>query len=146
MTKKELLYVENREKWRRWLAANSKTKKEIWLIYYKKHTGKPSVPYEDAVQEAVCFGWIDSTVNKLDEERFIQRYTPRNPKSLWSQSNITRVKKMLKAGKMQLLGLKLYHDAMAKGQIAPTIGKLQVPKDLESALKKVPIAWKNFNN
>ena len=101
----ETLFFTNRQDWRKWLEKNYEDKKEIWLIYYKKHTKKPTIHYEDAVEEALCFGWIDSTVKRIDEEKHAQRYTPRNLKSVWSKQNINRVKKMIKEGKMTNLGL-----------------------------------------
>lgn len=91
----ESLYVKNRKEWRAWLENNHQSKKEIWLIYYKKHTGKPSIPYSDAVEEAICFGWIDGQIKSLDEEKYTQRYTPRKPKSAWSEINIERAKRMI---------------------------------------------------
>jgi uncharacterized protein YdeI (YjbR/CyaY-like superfamily) len=87
------LYVSNRRSWRAWLKRNYATRKEIWLIYYKKDSGKPRIPYEDAVEEALCFGWIDSTVKKFDAERYLQKFTPRNPGSIWAASNVQRAKK-----------------------------------------------------
>ncbi|MCK4440294.1 hypothetical protein KAU85_04855, partial [Candidatus Bathyarchaeota archaeon] len=71
------LYVTNRDDWRAWLRRNHDAKKEVWLIYYKKHTGKPRIPYDDAVEEALCFGWIDSIIKKIDDEKFAQKFTPR---------------------------------------------------------------------
>ena len=73
----ETLYVTNRDDWRSWLEQNYTIKKEIWLIYYKKHSRKPRIPYDDAVEEAICFGWIDSIIQKIDEEKFAQKFTPR---------------------------------------------------------------------
>ena len=81
------LYVTNREDWRAWLEQNHATEKEVWLLYYKKHTGKPTIPYDDAVEEALCFGWIDSTVKRIDDEKYTQKFTPRNDRSVWSESN-----------------------------------------------------------
>ena len=77
----EKLHVTNRDDWRAWLRKNHSTKKEIWLIYYKRHTGKPRIPYSDAVEEALCFGWIDSLVKKIDDEKFVQKFTPRKGKT-----------------------------------------------------------------
>jgi len=74
------LYVTNPKDWRMWLKANYKTEKEIWLVYYKKETGKPPIEYNDAVEEALCFGWIDSIIKKLDDERTVQRFSLRKPK------------------------------------------------------------------
>lgn len=146
MKKQELLEVKNRQEWCKWLESNSASKKAIWLVCHKKHTNKPTIRYEEAVKEAVCFGWVDSTMNRLDEERFIQLFTPRNPKSLWSESNIARAKKMIKEGKMTPTGLKLYKDAMKAGQIAPATNEEPLSADLEKALKENKKAWENFSN
>ncbi|MDD8010957.1 MAG: hypothetical protein PHX73_07605, partial [Acidobacteriota bacterium] len=81
------LYVANRREWRAWLRKNYKKERDIWLIYYKKDSGKPRIPYNDAVEEALCFGWIDSIIKKMDAERFVQRFSKRNPKSPYSQAN-----------------------------------------------------------
>jgi uncharacterized protein YdeI (YjbR/CyaY-like superfamily) len=73
--------------WRAWLEKNHGKKRELWLAYYKKSSGKKSITYEEALQEALCYGWIDSTIGKLDAERYVQRWTPRKPRSIWSASN-----------------------------------------------------------
>ena len=86
------LYVDTREAWRAWLAANFQTAAEIWLVNPNKASGRPRLLYNDAVEEALCFGWIDSTVKKLDAETAAQRYTPRNPKSSYSQMNKERLR------------------------------------------------------
>jgi len=96
----ETLYVTDRADWRKWLAANYKSKKEIWLVYYKKATGKPTIAYNDAVEEALCFGWIDSIEKGIDAEKFAGRFTPRNPKTPYSESNKTRLRKLLAEGKV----------------------------------------------
>jgi len=88
MNTENTLYVSERKDWRAWLAKHHKTDKQIWLVYYRKETGKPRISYNDAVEEALCFGWIDSTVHKLDDERFAQRFSPRKKTSSLSQSNI----------------------------------------------------------
>jgi uncharacterized protein YdeI (YjbR/CyaY-like superfamily) len=88
------LYVRDRPEWRAWLEQNHASKDEVWLRYYKKHTGKPSVPYHDAVEEALCFGWIDSTVRSIDTEAYAQRFTPRRAKSKWSETNKERVRRL----------------------------------------------------
>ena len=77
----ETIYFADRKNWRKWLEKNFDRKKEIWLLYPKKTSGKPRIPYNDAVEEALCFGWIDSTFKKIDEENNAQRFTPRNPRS-----------------------------------------------------------------
>jgi uncharacterized protein YdeI (YjbR/CyaY-like superfamily) len=73
----KMLYVTNRDEWRAWLANHYASESEVWLIYYKKHTGRPRIPYEHAVEEALCFGWIDSLVKRIDDEKFAQKFTPR---------------------------------------------------------------------
>ncbi|MCK4673300.1 hypothetical protein KAT67_04885, partial [candidate division WOR-3 bacterium] len=105
------LYVTNRDDWHAWLKKNHATKKEIWLVYYKKHTGKPRIPYNDAVEEALCYGWIDSIVKRLNNEKYAQKYTPRRAKSIWSRLNIERAKKMISQGKMTKTGLALFKEA-----------------------------------
>ena len=133
------LYVENRSKWRAWLKANSGRETEVWLVYYKKDTGRPRVDYDDAVEEAICFGWIDSRIRKLDEARFAQLFTPRKPKSQWSASNIARVKKMIAEGKMTAAGLKVYNPRK-RTPAMPT----QLPRSLQARFKKEKAAWENF--
>ncbi len=146
----EKLYAASRDQWREWLAENHKTKKEVWLIYYKKHTGKPRVPYEDAVEEAICFGWIDSTVKKLEEEKYAQKFTPRNVKSKWSQLNIQRAKRMMRAGRMTKAGLVRCQEAIKNSgeepRKKPLKNRLNIPPDLRDALSSNERVWKNFNN
>ena len=143
----ETLYVTNRDDWRIWLEKNHDSKKEIWLIYYKKHTGKPTIPYDDAVEEALCFGWIDSTLKRIDDEKHAQRFSPGNLKSVWAQSNIARVKKMTREGKMTKAGLAKFEYGMKNNQQVPTTKeKLIVPKDLKIALKNETKADENFND
>jgi uncharacterized protein YdeI (YjbR/CyaY-like superfamily) len=91
--------------WREWLAENHDRAREIRLAYYKKGAGKTSVTYSEALDEALCFGWIDSTVNKLDAERYMQRWTPRHKGSIWSEINKARVKRLVAEGRMAAPGL-----------------------------------------
>jgi uncharacterized protein YdeI (YjbR/CyaY-like superfamily) len=108
----ETLNITNRVDWFKWLEKNYDKKKEIWLIYYKKHTKKPTIHYDDAVEEALCFGWIYSTVKRIDGKKHAQRYSPRKLKSIWSQQNINRVKKRINKGKMTQTGLLKYKNGM----------------------------------
>ena len=96
----KLLHVTEREEWRDWLKKYHKSEKEVWLVFYKKHTGKPRISYNDSVEEALCFGWIDSTVRRIDEDRFAQRFSVRNPKTPYSQSNQERLRKLIEQGKV----------------------------------------------
>jgi uncharacterized protein YdeI (YjbR/CyaY-like superfamily) len=131
------LYVTNRDDWRVWLKANHAKKKEIWLIYYKKHTGKPRIPYEDAVEEALCFGWIDSIIKKTDDKTYSQKFTPRKDTSGWSESNKSRVEKMIKQGRMTEAGMAKIRAAKKNGQWDKTAASKQMwamPEELENAL------------
>ena len=94
------LYVKNRNEWRRWLAKYGKTATEVWLIYYKKASGKPRIPYNDAVDEALCFGWIDGLKKRVDEDSFMHRFTPRTASSSWSNINVKRARALHKVGRM----------------------------------------------
>jgi uncharacterized protein YdeI (YjbR/CyaY-like superfamily) len=130
------LYVTNRKDWRSWLANNHKTEREIWLVFYKKNSKKKNIPYNDAVEEALCFGWIDSTVKKIDEESRAQRFTPRRKNSPWSEMNKERVRRLKKAGKMTKAGLAKINGGLNE--------KFAIPKDILKAIKQDLLAWKNF--
>lgn len=100
----ETFYPKTRAQWRRWLEKNHAKKSEIWLMRYKKATGKPTVNYQDSVDEALCFGWIDGVEKSVDEERYAQRFTPRRPKSHWSEINVGRYHMLEKEGLMTEAG------------------------------------------
>jgi uncharacterized protein YdeI (YjbR/CyaY-like superfamily) len=144
----EMLYVKNRQTWRQWLRKYHKTKKEIWLVYYKKHSKKPRIPYDDAVEEALCFGWIDSTVKRLDDEKYVQKYTPRRSGSIWSNTNILRAERMIRQRKMTKAGLVMYNETKMKKTRtvrAPIVAqRLKVPPDLRAALEKNKKAAQHF--
>ncbi len=132
-----VLHLTNRKDWRLWLSENHRSEKEIWLVYYKKHTGKPRVPYGDAVEEALCFGWIDSIVKTIDNERYMQKFTPRKAKSNWSDSNIRRVEKLIGNGKMTEAGLEKIRAAKTNGswdKIITSTKPFEMPVELEKAL------------
>jgi len=100
-------YAKDRKTWRDWLEKNHDKEKEIWLVYYRKSSGKPTISYNDSVEEVLCFGWIDSKEISLDSERFAGRFTPRKPKSNWSESNRARAKKLTEQGLMTAAGRKV---------------------------------------
>jgi uncharacterized protein YdeI (YjbR/CyaY-like superfamily) len=131
----ETLYVVDRKEWRFWLAKNCSKKKEIWLIYYKKSSKKPRIPYNDAVEEALCYGWIDSTVKSIDEEKFAQRFTPRKSKKV-SVMNKERVTRMLKQKKMTKRGLDVIDLEEEK--------EFTISEDIIKAFKENKQAWQNF--
>ena len=121
----------------------------IWLIYYKKHVNKQSILYEEAVEEAICFGWIDSQVNRIDDKRFMQKYTPRKPGSVWSMINKERAQRMIKKGSMTSAGSESIAQAKKSGwwQKAYTSRKkLSIPEELKKTLQKNKKAWENFTN
>jgi uncharacterized protein YdeI (YjbR/CyaY-like superfamily) len=101
----ETLLVNSRQEWREWLAKHHADRKEIWLIYYKKTSGKTGITFEESLEEALCFGWIDSANKGIDQETYAGRFTPRRPKSPWSHSNRERVARLLREGRMTEAGL-----------------------------------------
>jgi uncharacterized protein YdeI (YjbR/CyaY-like superfamily) len=144
------LYVTTRDAWRAWLEKNHAAETEVWLIYYKKHTGRPRIPYDDAVEEALCFGWIDSIVRRIDEDSYAQKFTPRRKGSQWSELNRKRIRGLIKAGRMTQAGLaKVSAEILTEqeGSVSgPKKKELVVPAYIEHALKKHGAAWENFNN
>jgi len=133
------LDVQDRSQWRNWLQANSASEPGVWLLFYKKGTGRPSVAYEDAVEEAISFGWIDGKVKNLDPARFARLFTPRKPQSSWSRINVERARRMIKAGKMKDAGLKVF-DPRNQTPALPT----ELPAALEAEFRKQKEAWENF--
>lgn len=105
----------NRADWRRWLKINHEKASEIWLVFRKKHTKNPNLSYNDAVEEAVCFGWVDGMKRSVDEDRYMHRFTPRKSRSQWSQSNRNRVERMEAAGQMMPAGRRSVDAAKASG-------------------------------
>jgi uncharacterized protein YdeI (YjbR/CyaY-like superfamily) len=145
----EALIFNNEKKWRNWLEENHRTCKEIWLIHYKKSSEKKSITPQEAIEEAICFGWIDSTLKKIDEKRYILRYSPRREKSVWSKINKETAEKMISSGKMTEYGLEKINSAKKHGlwNTAYTNKvKEKVPLDLRKALISNKIAWNNFQN
>src|SRR3989449_450609 len=97
--------AKNRREWRAWLSKHHRTAPEIWLIYYKKQSGKPRIPYNHAVEEALCYGWIDSLLKPIDADRYTQRFSPRRPTSRLSAMNRERVRRLIASGRMTRFGL-----------------------------------------
>ena len=132
----QTLYVTDPKEWRAWLEKHYKTENEIWLVYYKKHTGKPRIEYNDAVEQALCFGWIDSTMKKLDEERSAQRFSPRKPKSGYSQPNIERLRHLVAQGKVIDEVLESLGNVLEREFI--------FPPDILEAIQADKQAWENY--
>lgn len=137
----------SRAEWRAWLAENHTRTEGIWLVSYKKATGKPRFEYDEAVEEALCFGWVDSKPNKLDEERSLLWFAPRKPGTGWSKPNKERVEKLLAAGLMAPSGLAKVEAAKADGTwtALDSIEALEVPADLAAALASYPTAMAYFD-
>ncbi len=132
----ETLYVATRTDWRDWLAAHHADKSEIWLVSYRKHTGRPSISYNDAVEEALCFGWIDSTRKRIDQDRYAQRFTPRRPGSSYSQTNKERLARLIAQGKV-------IPSVMERlGDVRPE--DYEIPDDIRYALQANEQAWAFF--
>ena len=144
----EQLRLSSRNEWRAWLEKNYATKREVWLIYCKKHTGVPSIPYEDSVEEAICFGWIDGIIKRIDDERCARKFIPRRSRSRWSESNKKRVEKVINEGRMTEAGMARVDDAKRSGEwfksnVVPK--NLILPAFIEEALTKNKKASENFN-
>jgi uncharacterized protein YdeI (YjbR/CyaY-like superfamily) len=143
------LYIKTREEWRKWLEENHSSVQGIWLIYYKKPSGKPRIPYSDAVEEALCFGWIDGKIKRVNDDYYIQWFTPRRPGSRWSELNLSKARNLIKEGRMNPSGLLEYEKALKKpARIYDTKKEenLIIPDDLLIALKKNVTAYNNFIN
>jgi uncharacterized protein YdeI (YjbR/CyaY-like superfamily) len=104
------------EEWRSWLQANHAVQNEVWLIFYKKHTGISGVTFEEATEEALCFGWVDSIMKRIDDEKYALRYTPRRKGSVWSEGNKKRVAKLIEQGRMTEAGLAKIDEAKQGGE------------------------------
>ena len=144
----ETLYVTDRRRWRSWLAKNHASANEIWLIYYKVNSGKPRIPYNDAVEEALCYGWIDSTLKKLDKDCYAQRYSPRRKYSKLSVMNRERIRRLMENGKMTAFGLEKIKHHLAENTgndtDTPEFKDFKSPADILEELKRDTIVWDNF--
>ncbi len=130
------LYVIDRKAWRAWLRKNHKVCREVWLIYYKKASGKRRIPYGDAVDEALCYGWIDSTVKRVDDERSAQRFSPRRPRSFLSETNKERVRRLIKSKKMTRAGLTIIETQFNQ--------EFVFAADVIAQLRRDEATWINF--
>ena len=142
----QTFYAKDAKAWRAWLQKNHTKEKNVWLIIYKKETSKPSVYYTEAVDEALCFGWIDSKPNKRDEDSYYQFFAKRNPKSNWSKVNKAKVEKLIKEKRMAKAGLEAIETAKQNGtwNALDEVDNSIVPDDLKKALAKNKTAQQNF--
>lgn len=138
---------ETREAWRAWLVENHAKAEAIWLVFHKKHTGKVGLTYDEAVEEALCFGWIDGILNRIDDEKHMNRFSPRRAGSIWSERNKERVRKMIDMGRMTEAGLAKVREAKQNGQwdkASQREDTTVVPAELAEALAKDERARLNF--
>ena len=144
----EQLYVATRKEWRDWLRRHHDEIAGVWLIFYKRRTDKPTLEYDEAVEEALCFGWIDSTIKRIDDEKYVRKLTPRTAGSRWSEANRKRVTKLEEQGRMTEAGIAKVREAKASGRWGKTDRPnipLEIPKELKSALAKSRKAKKFFD-
>jgi len=147
METSEALFFENGQQWRTWLQQNHAEKNAIWLTHYKKNSGKTGISYDEALEEALCYGWIDGKLKKLDDEKYIIRYSPRKAKSVWSKLNKDKVEQLIESGKMTEAGLAKIEEAKSNGywNSAYTNKKTdELPLDLKNALIQDKDAWHHF--
>jgi uncharacterized protein YdeI (YjbR/CyaY-like superfamily) len=130
--------VTTRSQWRQWLARNHhREPRGIWLVFHRKETGRPTLAYEASVEEALCFGWIDSIIKRIDDDRYCRKFTPRKPDSGWSQANKERVRKLIDEGRMTEFGLAKIEAAKRLGRWEPAprpVLSPHVPRELTVAL------------
>lgn len=132
------IYAKSRKEWRRWLEKNHKKESNINLIKYKKHTGKPFLTSKEAMEEAICFGWIDTTIKRLDEERYMQRFVKRKKNANWSRNTLSYARELIKQGKMSEQGLSAYKLGLKKKPHDYNRTKNpKIPEDLKKELEKV---------
>ena len=116
MGKRTMLHVTRRDEWRAWLEKHHESETEVWLVFFKTHTGRPYIAYEEAVEEALCFGWIDSIIRRLDDERYARKFTPRKKRSKWSALNRRRVAKLVREGRVTRAGIAKITFPLADGK------------------------------
>lgn len=134
------------KKWRSWLEKNHIKQDKVAVIRYKKHTGKPSPSYQELMHEAICFGWIDTTVKGIDDEKYLINFSKRNSKSRWSDNTQSYARKLIEEGKMSPEGLKHYHSGLTRPVLGHGIPKNpDMPEELETALNKNKKAKENFS-
>ena len=132
------------ERWRQWLAKHHATESEVWLIFHKQHTGKPSVAYTDALDEALCYGWIDSLIKRIDVDKYARKFTPRRPESVWSTVNINRYAALKTSNRLAAPGIERSPNGrpVVDGPPRAALPTATRRKEVEEALKKDRAAWR----
>ena len=145
----ELLDVQKANEWRLWLKKNRLKSQGVWLVYHRSGSGIPSISYEESVDEALAFGWIDSVIKRIDGERYARKFTPRRSGSIWSKSNVSRVEWLRKEGRMTELGLAAFARRTSRASLlekfnAQGARAAEAPKDFVDALRANAQALANF--
>jgi uncharacterized protein YdeI (YjbR/CyaY-like superfamily) len=149
LSEKNPAYFKSINEWRIWLEENHQKKKNIWIIVQKKASMKPGIRYEETVLEAVAYGWIDGKMKRLNDDEFVQRFTPRRSNSNWSLSNRKRAERLIEDGRMTPAGLISVEDAKRSGRwdnAYSSKGVVETPDDLNNALIENQVAFDNFNS
>ena len=139
------VYCEDQQAWRHWLAGNHTSIREIWLLFPKKHTGKPCVTYDDALDEALCYGWIDSLIKRIDDDWYARKFTPRSDNQNWSAVNKKHVARLIKEGRMLPAGLAKFGRTESKPKPRPRLDSFKFTPDIVRSLKANSRAWGNFS-
>lgn len=142
----EIFYPKNKNDWREWLEKNHESEESVWLVFYKKSSGKESLTWSESVDIALCFGWIDSKKIGIDDEKSHQFFSKRKAKSTWSKINKQKIEQLTELGEMREAGLKIIEVAKENGSwtILDEVEELIIPEDLKSALQENPDATDNF--
>jgi uncharacterized protein YdeI (YjbR/CyaY-like superfamily) len=139
-----LLEMRTRSAWRRWLERHHESSTGVWLVFHKQHTDVASVPYDDAVREALCFGWIDSLVKRMDEDRYARKFTPRKPGSAWSASNLKRWAELAAAGELAPAGRTASPEGAPRATPPSRADIPELPNYIQAAFRKDRKAWAFF--
>ena len=142
----DVIFFETAADWRAWLDANHDQVRELWVGYYKKATGKPTMTWSEAVDQALCYGWIDGIRKSIDDESYMNRFTPRKPRSIWSNVNVKRVGELIELGLMQPAGLKAFEarSPEREGVYSAEQGDLQLADADEQQFRANAAAWEFF--
>jgi len=138
------LDLPSRKEWRKWLDEHHDSESEVWLVFHKRHTGRPTLAYHDAADEALCFGWIDSLIKRLDDGRYARKFTPRKPDSRWSTVNRKRYAQLKASGRLTPAGLNRAPTDRRGDAPRPSLSK--IPQYIQEALRRRPTAWNYFEN
>ncbi|MFC2136331.1 YdeI family protein [Bacteroidota bacterium] len=141
------ILIKTREQWRDWLSANHDKEERVLLVRYKRHTGKPAPNQKESMDEAICFGWIDTTAKRIDDDKWATTYVRRNDNGRWSNNTLKYAKRLIKEGRMTPAGLKRYNEGLKKPTIDHGLPRNpDIPSDLKVLFDKNKKARENFEN